>query len=370
MNGITEQDTIKRDDTADPRTWGRTDATMSYKPYIYDVSLPELTRWVETNNYEPYRVRQIRSWLWKGVSDSAELTNLPENMRDQLGEDFDFNGLELVQRLPSKIDSTTKYVSQLADGNLIETVYMKYRQGTSVCVSTQVGCKMGCEFCASSKEGFGRNLTTGEMLAQVALVARDQDRRIDHLVLMGMGEPFDNYENVLRFIKTANDPKGFNIGMRRMTISTCGLVPEINRFASEQLQVTLAISLHASNDEVRQKIMPIAKRYDLQSLMRACRDYTNKTKRRITFEYNLIAGVNDKDEHAAELISLLRGMLAHVNLIPMNEVEESEYKRSSPERVRRFRDILEDGGLNVTIRRELGTDIEAACGQLRRRFQA
>lgn len=370
MNGTAAQDTLKRDDTADPRTWGRRDVEMNYKPYIYDVSLPELTAWVEAHDFEPYRVRQIRSWLWKGVTDSSELTNIPENMRNKLAEDFDFDGLKLVQRVPSELDSTTKYVSQLADGSVIETVYMKYRQGTSVCVSTQVGCKMGCDFCASSKAGFGRNLTTGEMLAQVALAARDQDRRIDHLVLMGMGEPFDNYENVLRFIKTANDPKGFNIGMRRMTISTCGLVPEINRFADEQLQVTLAISLHAPNDALRQKLMPIAKRYDLQSLIKACRDYTLKTKRRITFEYNLIAGVNDRDEHAHELIRLLKGMLAHVNLIPMNEIEDSPYKRPAADRVNRFLNLLEDGGLNATVRRELGADIEAACGQLRRRYEA
>ena len=342
---------------------------MHMKPYIYDVSLPELTAWVETHEFEPYRVRQIRSWLWKGVTESSEMTNIPEAMREQLDEDFDFTGLVLVERVPSKLDGTTKYVSKLVDGNVIETVYMKYKRGNSVCVSTQVGCKMGCEFCASTKAGFGRNLTTGEMLAQVALVARDQDKRMDHLVLMGIGEPFDNYENVVRFLKTANDPKVFNIGTRRMTVSTCGLVPEIEKFAHERMQVTLAVSLHAPNDTIRRQLMPIAKRYDMASLLRACQTYVDKTNRRITFEYNLIAGVNDQDEHARELVKLLGDLLCHVNLIPLNEIPESTFKRPSPERVKSFRNILESEGLTVTVRRELGADIEAACGQLRRRYE-
>ena len=294
------------------------------------------------------------------------MTNVPKNVRAMLEEDFIFGGFELKEHLISKIDGTEKFVYALHDGNIIETVAMRYKPGISVCVSSQAGCKMGCTFCASAKIGFGRSLTSGEILAQVAVTQKMIGERIRSVVIMGIGEPFDNYDNVMGFIKLANDPEGLNLGARHITLSTCGLVPKIEEFTAEGLQVNLSISLHAPDDELRKKLMPVAKAYSIEQLMNACREYTKKTNRRVTFEYSLFAGVNDTPKCASELVKLLKGGLYHVNLIAANEVPGTVFKSSSPAKVKQFRDILESGGINATIRREMGSDIMAACGQLRR----
>ncbi len=333
---------------------------------IYDLQPAELSAWLEEEGEAPYRLRQIRQWLMRGVTSPEEMTDLSKKTRDKLSEAFRFDGLVLQEKFTSKEDDTVKYVWELTDGNVIESVFMRYRSGTSVCVSSQAGCQMGCAFCASSQCGFGRNLTTGELIAQVALIAKDQGTRIDHVVIMGIGEPLQNYENVVRFLKTCNDPTGFNISMRRMTISTCGLIPQMLKFAEESMPVTLAVSLHAPNDELRQQLMPIARKYPLASLLDACREYEQITGRRITYEYALFRDLNDQEEHAKQLASLLKGTLCHVNLIPANEVPGTDLKRSEPQAVEAFAAVLAAEGIPVTVRRELGSDIMAACGQLRR----
>lgn len=336
------------------------------KPYIYDVSPSELSDWLSARDYPAYRARQISQWLAKGVNDVNDLRNLPMQLRTDLNLSFSFDGLRLLEAIPSTIDETVKYTSELYDGNIIESVFMKYRQGTSVCISSQAGCKMGCAFCASTGAGFGRNLTAGEMIAQVALIGRERKTRIDHVTVMGIGEPLENFDNLLTFLNYANLPQGLNIGMRKLTVSTCGLVPQIRRLAELGLAITLAVSLHAPNDEIRQKLMPVAKRWPLSELMPACREYQKITGRRMTYEYALFDGVNDGSDQARELVKLLRGQLCHVNLIPANTVENTGLFRSKESSVADFQEVLTDAGIACTVRRELGSDIAAACGQLRR----
>ena len=330
------------------------------------MNLNDLTEWCAKREVPKYRASQIYGWLSSGCVSTDEMTNVPKNVRAMLEEDFIFGGFEMMKHLVSKLDGTEKFVYKLYDGNIIETVAMRYKTGISVCISSQAGCRMGCAFCASAKIDFGRNLSAGELLAQVSVTQKELGERVHSVVIMGIGEPFDNYENVMRFIKLANDPDGLNLGARHITLSTCGLVPKIEEFTKEGLQVNLAVSLHAPNDELRKKLMPVAKAYSIEQLMTACKEYTKATNRRITFEYSLLAGVNDTPQCASELVKLLKGGLYHVNLIAMNKVPGTIFQSASPAKVKQFRDILESGGINATIRREMGSDIMAACGQLRR----
>ena len=337
--------------------------------FCLDLTKEDLELWCKENGIQSYRAGQIHKWLSSGVTDTSEMNNVPAAVRAKLEENFIFGSFKVRQKLVSKIDGTTKFVYELHDGNIIETVVMRYKTGLSVCISSQAGCRMGCAFCASSKLGFGRSLTSGEMFAQVAVSQKIMGERIRSVVIMGIGEPFDNFDSVMGFVKLANDPNGLNLGARHITISTCGLVPMIDRFTELDLQVNLSISLHAPNDGIRQSLMPIAKRYSLHELMAACRRYTSNTNRRLTFEYTLFGGVNDADDQAEELVRLLGKGLWHVNLIAANDVPGSPFKAPSKQRVRRFQEILESGGINATLRREMGTDIMAACGQLRRSME-
>jgi 23S rRNA (adenine2503-C2)-methyltransferase len=294
------------------------------------------------------------------------MTNIPAAMRQKLEEDFLFSDMKIIDEFISKIDDTRKLVYLLPDGNIIETVIMRYKTGLSICISSQAGCKMGCSFCASAKAGFGRSLTAGEMVAQVLMAQDHIGEKIRTVVVMGIGEPFDNYDNLMGFIKIMNNPDGINMGARHITVSTCGLVPKIREFTKEKLQVNLAISLHAPNDELRRELMPVASAYSIAELMDACREYVNKTGRRITFEYSLFNEVNDTFACAEQLSKLLKGLNCHVNLIAANEFPGGIYKRCTPKRVEAFRKALESKGINATLRREMGSDIMAACGQLRR----
>lgn len=334
--------------------------------FCLDLNLNDLTCWCEERGIPKYRASQIYNWLSSGCVTTDEMTNVPKKVRAMLEEDFIFGGFTLLQHLVSELDGTEKFVFALHDGNIIETVAMRYKTGISVCISSQAGCKMGCAFCASAKIGFGRDLSAGELLAQVSVTQKMLGERVRSVVIMGIGEPFDNYNNVLGFIKLANDPEGLNLGARHITLSTCGLVPKIEEFTKECLQVNLAVSLHAPNDELRKKLMPVAKAYSIEQLMNACREYTKATGRRITFEYSLFEGVNDTPACASELVKLLKGGLYHVNLIAANKVPGTVFTSASPAKVKQFRDILESGGINATVRREMGSDIMAACGQLRR----
>ena len=313
-----------------------------------------------------FRAKQIFDWLHaKQVDSFEEMTNLSKGLREKLAETASINGVEIVRKLVSQIDGTRKYLFALSDGAIIESVLMKYEHGNTVCISTQVGCRMGCKFCASTLDGVERGLTAGEMLSQIYAIQKDCGERVHGTVLMGSGEPLDNYDNVVKFLRLINDPKGQNMGQRHITLSTCGLVDQMYKLAEEDLQITLAVSLHAPNDGIRTQTMPIAKVYSMDKLLQACRDYADKTKRRITFEYALIHGVNDGDEHAWELVKKLRDMLCHVNLIPLNTVKESGFDTTAKKDALVFQALLESKGIPATIRRELGDDIDGACGQLR-----
>ena len=315
-----------------------------------------------------FRAKQIFSWLHaKKAKNFDEMTNLSKPLREKLGEKFKISNVKILEKLVSS-DGTTKYLFSLDDGNVIESVLMRYSYGNAVCVSTQVGCRMGCGFCASTLNGLERNLEAGEILSQIYEISRDIDERISSVVLMGSGEPLDNYDNVIRFIRLLNSRDGADIGQRHITLSTCGLAEKIDKLRGENLQITLAISLHAPNDEIREKTMPVSRKYDMETLLSACRRYSEETKRRITFEYALIRGVNDSAACAKELASKLKGMLCHVNLIPVNDVKEREYVHSSEEQIKSFASILMGRGIETTIRRKLGSDINAACGQLRRSY--
>lgn len=312
-----------------------------------------------------YRGKQIFEGLYKGKRELSEFTSLPKAFRDSLEENAFIPNAVIKRKLVSKIDGTVKYLYELHDGNTVESVFMRYHHGNTMCISTQVGCRMGCAFCASTKAGLVRSLMPSEMLLQVLEAERDLGERVSNIVLMGMGEPLDNYDNVIRFLKLVNHEGGLNIGLRHISLSTCGLVDKIDRLADEGLPVTLSISLHAPNDEIRRQTMPIANKWSIKQLLDACRRYTDKTNRRISFEYALIAGVNDSRENAHELGRLLSGMLCHVNLIPVNPIKEKNFHRSEKNAIKVFTETVETYKISATVRRRLGSDINASCGQLR-----
>ncbi len=341
----------------------------SNKKFIYDATAEEIQVFLEKTGLPAYRFKQVESWLDRGVDSVAAMNNLPKTLRDALADEYRFSAMECVQEQLSQEDGTRKFVFRLADGNIVECVYMEYHYGASVCVSSQAGCRMGCSFCASTKAGFARNLSSGEMLAQVQAIAAVVPRRISHVVVMGIGEPFENYDNLMTFLHALHKPSSFNISYRSMTVSSCGLIPEMLKFSNERLPVTLAVSLHAANDDLRQSLMPIARRYPLKDLIAACRVYTERTKRRISFEYALFKDVNDSPAHAKELANLLKSMLCHVNLIPANPFPGSAYKTSDMRTIKEFQKILDDAHIPCSVRRSLGRDIMAACGQLRRRME-
>ena len=315
-----------------------------------------------------FRAKQVYKWLHSGVRTYDEMTNLPQSLRKRLAEKFPINAPEVVRKQESARDGTIKYLWKLADGNCVETVLMRYHYGNTVCISTEVGCPMGCAFCASTLGGLVRRLEPYEMLDQVLFTQIDSGMPVSHIVLMGIGEPLDNFDNVLRFLELVNSEDGMNISMRHISLSTCGLVPKIDALAEKKLQISLAISLHGPNDEVRDRIMPVNKAYPIDELLAACRRYYEATSRRIHFEYAMIDGVNDSEEAARELLRRLKGLPAHVTMIPLNHVEESPLKPSSRKAVARFQKILEEGGVTATVRRTLGGDIDASCGQLRRKY--
>ena len=333
---------------------------------IRSMSTHDLRSWMTTNGQPTFRAQQVRQWLDAGVTDFEQMTNLPKALRARLATAFTVPGVAIVRKLVSSIDGTVKYLYRLDDGETIESVLMQYKHGWSQCLSTQVGCKMGCTFCATGMGGFIRDLSAAEMLAQIETAQKDAGVRVSSVVLMGMGEPLDNYENVVQFLRMLGEEGGVRIGMRHISLSTCGVVPGIRRLMKEQIPLTLSISLHAPNDAIRSRSMPINRRWPIEELLDACRDYIEATGRRVSFEYAMIDGVNDADEHAEELADRLQGMLCHVNLIPVNTVEGKTQKRSSRLRIESFMKILQKRGINVTVRRTLGSDINASCGQLRR----
>ena len=335
---------------------------------IKSMTLEELQELMVSMGEKKFRAKQIYGWLHQHLAVSYdEMANLPKSLKEKL-EPYPVTALETIDVQISKIDGTRKYLFRLSDGNMIESVLMKYRHGNSVCISSQAGCRMGCRFCASTIGGLARNLLPSEMLDQIYRIQSSTGERISNVVVMGSGEPLDNYDNLLRFIHLLTAEGGLHLSQRNLTVSTCGIVPRMYQLADEKLQMTLAVSLHASNDEKRQELMPIAKKYSIKELLKACRYYFEKTGRRITFEYSLVAGVNDRKEDALELAGILKGMNCHVNLIPVNPVRERSFVRSGREAVENFKINLEKCGINVTIRREMGSDIDGACGQLRKRY--
>ena len=338
------------------------------KEHLRSMTLEELSLVLKELNQPAFRAKQVFTWLHKGVTSCGEMTNLPQSLRDALDEKYPLLPPKVVRKQESQKDGTIKYLWMLSDGNCVETVLMRYHYGNTVCISTEVGCAMGCAFCASTLGGLVRRLEPREMLEQVMFTQIDSGLPISHIVLMGIGEPLDNYDNVLRFLHLVNSELGMNISMRHISLSTCGLVPKIDKLAEEKLQLTLSVSLHAPNDTIRNTIMPVNKAYPVDTLLDACRRYYQKTGRRISFEYAMIDDVNDTPEAAKELIQKLRGMGAHMNLIPLNHVEESPLKPSSKQAISRFQKLLEDAGIPATVRRSLGGDIDASCGQLRRKY--
>lgn len=343
------------------------DNNSTHRINLKDLSLSGLEEFIKDLGTEKYRARQVAEWIFKkGAASFREMTNLSGDLRDRLETAAWISTPKIKARLRSKRGDTVKYLFGLADGQAVESVYMKHDYGSSACVSTQVGCRYACRLCASGLGGLVRDLTAGEMYDQVLGVEKDSGERISRLVIMGSGEPLDNYGATLTFIKNIAAPYGLNIGYRHITVSTCGLVPGIRRLAEEKLPLTLAVSLHAPNDSLRDCLVPVNRKYPLRELMAACRDYARETGRRVTFEYALIAGVNDSKEHALELCGLLSGMLRHVNLIPANPVAERGIKPPSRQQVELFKNILEANSITTTVRREFGADIDAACGQLRR----
>lgn len=338
------------------------------KKDISSLSLQELCGWVSEKGLARYRANQIFEWLHKsGVCDFDEMSNISKDIRSALSKEFFISSCKIEDKFISSVDATVKYLFRLTDGEYIESVIMKYKYGYTICVSSQVGCKMGCRFCASTLAGYKRNLTAGEIEAQLHAAEKDLDIRISHIVLMGIGEPLDNFTNVIRFIENVNSDKGLNISARNITLSTCGIVPKIKELMKLNSQITLTISLHAPNDEIRNRIMPVNHKWGVRELISICKEYAKHTSRRVSFEYTLIKDVNDSDACAAELSRLLKGMLCHVNLIPVNNVEERKNIRSSDKAVNNFLHILQKNGINATIRRTLGSDINASCGQLRRK---
>ncbi|MEG0999849.1 MAG: 23S rRNA (adenine(2503)-C(2))-methyltransferase RlmN [Cellulosilyticaceae bacterium] len=336
---------------------------------IISKNLEELEVLVAEYKQSKFRAKQLFEWIHSKMEwDYDKMTNLPADFKEKLKEDWPLNSMKILEKYESQIDGTIKYLFELEDSHIIESVLMRYKHGNSICISSQVGCKMGCKFCASTLEGLVRNLKISEMLGQIYFVARDIGERISNIVIMGSGEPLEYLDITTGFVQMINHPKGQNIGQRHITVSTCGLVPRIYELADMDMQITLAISLHATTDKKRQQIMPIAYKYTIKEILQACKYYTDKTGRRITFEYALIAGKNDTKEDALELYGLLRGSLCHVNLIPINKIEERSFESGTQESIENFAKLLKSYHIETTVRRKLGSDIDAACGQLRRRY--
>ena len=335
---------------------------------IKSLTLEELLGVMEQEGQKAFRSKQIYQWIHEKLADSFdEMSNLPQSLREQLKAGYSLTSLKKADVRISKIDGTRKYLFALEDGNIIESVWMKYKHGNSVCISSQVGCRMGCRFCASTLDGLERGLLPSEMLDQIYRIQRMTGERVSNVVVMGSGEPLDNYDNVLTFLRMLTDEHGLNISQRNVTVSTCGIVPKMYELAEERLQITLALSLHATTDEKRRRLMPVANKYHMEELMAACRNYFEKTGRRLTFEYSLVGGVNDTPEDAEELIGLAKPLGSHVNLIPVNPIKERDFVQSNQKAIAAFKGRLEKAGVNATVRREMGRDIDGACGQLRRR---
>ncbi len=336
---------------------------IDLKDFEYD----ELEEFIIGLGEKKFRAAQIYKWLHQGITSYDEMTDISKGLREKLNEISYVSTLQIERKLVSKLDGTVKYLFRLPDGNCIESVVMRYHHGLTICISSQVGCRMGCRFCASTIGGLYRSLTAGEILNQVLFAQKDMGERISNIVLMGIGEPLDNYDNVIRFLHNVNNEKGINIGLRHITLSTCGVVPGIYKLADEDMPITLTISLHAPNNEIRDSIMPVNHKYKIDELLEACKYYKDKTNRRISFEYSLISGVNDSRENARELAAIIKPLQAHVNLIPVNKVEERDYRQGTKHEINAFLKHLTDCGVNATIRRELGADISASCGQLRKK---
>lgn len=339
------------------------------KPEIKNLTLAELEQTMLELGEPKFRGKQVYSWLHRAAPDFAAMTNLPRSLREKLSGRFLLTCPTVVRKQESALDGTVKYLWRLYDGNCVETVLMRYHHGNTVCISSEVGCPMGCAFCASTIGGLVRRLSAGEILDEVLFTQADSGQEISNIVLMGIGEPLDNYDNVTRFLELVNSPEGANVGMRHISLSTCGVVPKIRALAESELQLTLSVSLHAPDDETRNRIMPVNRTWNVEALLSACRDYFKATGRRISFEYAMIRGVNDSPEAAGLLIRRLHGMAAHVNLIPLNHVDESPFEPSERQTVLRFQKQLEDSGIACTVRRTLGSDIDASCGQLRRKYR-
>lgn len=336
---------------------------------IRSLTWEELQAEMQKLGQKSFRGRQIYQWLHEKLADTPlDMSNIPDSLKRQLTEEYLCSNLEIVDVLTSKVDGTQKYLFRLRDGNVIESVLMKYKHGNSVCISSQVGCRMGCRFCASTLGGLTRNLLPGEMLDQIYKIQKYSGERVSNLVVMGSGEPLDNYDNLLKFIHMLSDEHGLHISQRNITVSTCGIVPRMYELAEEKLQITLALSLHASSQEKRKELMPIAYKFELSKVLDACRNYFDKTGRRLTFEYSLVGGVNDSAEDVRRLAELVKGMNCHINLIPVNPIKERNYVQSTRKVVDDFKSKLEKCGINVTIRREMGRDIGGACGQLRKSY--
>ena len=339
------------------------------KKDIRSYDFEELKSEMEAIGEKAFRAKQIYEWLHVKLVDSfEEMTNLSKNLRDKLDREYRIPMVQMLERQASQIDGTNKFLFELEDGHVVESVLMKYKHGNSVCISSQVGCRMGCKFCASTIGGLERNLLPSEMLGEIYQIQKISGERVSNIVVMGSGEPLDNYENFVKFVRLLSDDKGLNISQRNITISTCGIVPNMKRLAEEGLQITLALSLHGSTQEKRKVLMPIAYKYELPDVLAGCDYYFEKTGRRITFEYSLVHGVNDRDEDANELIEILKPRNCHINLIPVNPIKERSFEKPSRKSAENFKNKLEKNGINVTIRREMGSDIDGACGQLRRRY--
>ena len=336
---------------------------------IKSLTLSQLKEEMESLGEKSFRAGQLYEWMYEKLAEGyEEMTNIPRRLAEQCALRFEYTTLKTVQMQESKLDGTRKYLFALPDDNLVESVWMRYKHGNAVCISSQVGCRMGCRFCASTLDGLERNLLPSEMLEQIYAITRQTGERVSNVVVMGTGEPMDNFDNLLQFIMLLTDENGLHISQRNITVSTCGIVPRMYQLADRQLQITLALSLHAATDEKRRELMPVANRYSLQELMEACKYYFEKTGRRITFEYSLVKDVNDTNEDVIQLTKLIKGLNCHVNLIPVNPIRERDYVQSERHAVESFKNKLEKNGINVTIRREMGRDIDGACGQLRRRY--
>ena len=343
---------------------------MEQKADIKSMNLEELKTFIEELGEKPFRAKQLYEWIHiRQVDDFEEMTNLSKALRTELAAKATLTSLKKEEVQISKLDGTRKYLFLLEDGNAIESVLMKYKHGNSVCISSQVGCRMGCRFCASTLDGLVRGLTPAEMLDQIYQIGKDIGERISNVVVMGTGEPMDNFDNLLKFIELLTDENGLNISQRNLTVSTCGIVPRMKELADKKLSITLALSLHASNQKKRLALMPVANKYDIHEVVDACKYYFEQTGRRVTFEYSLVGGVNDTDEDARELSELIHGMNCHVNLIPVNPIKERDFVQSNSAVIEAFKNKLEKNGINVTIRREMGRDIDGACGQLRKRYK-